>query len=385
MEQADSDKIAGGQVPESGWFGRSFSPVRKAILRGLAVILPPLLTVVLFVWAWSTIDSYVLGPLESVARFFVVLAIRDELDEDEVRLAIRESGQTVDQAIRIVDDRTEYDSGEKKYVQVNKAFIPAEVYNTVELDPGDSRPTTASAYYYRYVGLRYLRRQYVIPLFLAVFVLVLYLVGKMLAAGVGRLIWAQFEQLFSRLPIIRPVYTSVKQITDFAFNESDLEYTRIVAVEYPRKGIWALGFVTGEGLLDVRTAANEPVLSVMMPTSPMPATGFTIMVPKSETIDLNITLDQAIQFCVSCGVVVPSHQQTQGTIEGGEIAKMIESRLAERAAEQGILDGSSRDPASGNRPAAGSAAAADQSAMDATAKAGSAIVTRLPVNPDPTK
>ena len=316
---------------EPGWFGRSFAPVRKAIFRGLGVILPPLLTVVLFVWAWSTIDSYVLGPLEATARFFVVLAIRDELDEESVRTAIRESGRDPELAWIERDDRIIYDSGTQEYVKVNKAFIPLEVYETVEQDPGDSRPTTASAYYDRYVGLRYLRRQYVLPLFLAGFLLVLYLLGKMLAAGVGRLLWAQFEQLFSRLPIIRPVYTSVKQITDFAFNESDLEFTRIVAVEYPRKGIWALGFVTGEGLLDVRAAANEPVLSIMMPTSPMPATGFTIMVPKSDTIDLNISLDQAIQFCVSCGVVVPGHQQTQSTIAGKDVAKLIESRLAERA------------------------------------------------------
>jgi uncharacterized membrane protein len=74
-------------------------------------------------------------------------------------------------------------------------------------------------------------------------------------------------------------------------------------------GIWSLGFVTGESMLDIRTAANEPVLSVLIPTSPMPATGYTITVRKSETIDLNITFDQACQFCISCGVVVPPHQQ----------------------------------------------------------------------------
>ena len=84
---------------------------------------------------------------------------------------------------------------------------------------------------------------------------------------------------------------------------------KVVAVEYPRRGIWSLGFVTGESMLDIRSAANEPVVSVLIPTSPMPATGFTMTVLKSETIDMNITVDQALQFIVSCGVVVPPHQQ----------------------------------------------------------------------------
>ena len=89
------------------------------------------------------------------------------------------------------------------------------------------------------------------------------------------------------------------------------EFNRVVAVEYPRKGIWSVGFVTGESMLDIHGAANEPMVSVLMPTSPMPATGFTVSVKKSETVDLNITIDQAIQFVVSCGVVVPMQQMVK--------------------------------------------------------------------------
>ena len=84
-----------------------------------------------------------------------------------------------------------------------------------------------------------------------------------------------------------------------------------MAVEYPRKGIWTVAFATGESLLDVESAANEPVMTVLIPTSPMPFTGFTITVKKSETVDLNLTIDQAFQFVVSCGVVVPPQQITR--------------------------------------------------------------------------
>jgi uncharacterized membrane protein len=78
-----------------------------------------------------------------------------------------------------------------------------------------------------------------------------------------------------------------------------------VAVEYPRKGVWALGLVTGEGIPDIEKLAEDPCISVMICTSPMPMAGFTINVRRSEAVDLNMTFDQAVQFIVSCGVIVP--------------------------------------------------------------------------------
>jgi uncharacterized membrane protein len=89
------------------------------------------------------------------------------------------------------------------------------------------------------------------------------------------------------------------------FSKRELEYTRVVAVEYPNKDIWALAFVTGESIPLLRDVMGEPVVTLMIPTSPMPFTGFTVTVRKSQTVELNMTLDQAFQFLVSCGVVVP--------------------------------------------------------------------------------
>ncbi len=92
------------------------------------------------------------------------------------------------------------------------------------------------------------------------------------------------------------------------FSDTEIQFNRVVAIEYPRKGAWSLGFVTGEGLADIRTAANELVLNVFVPSSPMPLTGWTLILPKSEVIDLDMTIDQACQFLISCGVVVPQQQ-----------------------------------------------------------------------------
>jgi uncharacterized membrane protein len=111
--------------------------------------------------------------------------------------------------------------------------------------------------------------------------------------------------------LVRTVYASVKQVTDFLFSEREIQVARVIAVEYPRKGIWSLGLVTSDGMMEIRDAVGEPVLTVLVPTSPMPMTGFAVTIKKSETIDLNITIDQAFQFIASCGVVVPPQQMEE--------------------------------------------------------------------------
>jgi uncharacterized membrane protein len=289
-------------------------PFRRALLRGLGIVLPPLLTVIVFIWAWTMISQYVLTPVETVSSWAL---IRWEWD---VR-------------------RTRPDPAEiEDYQQLTtREWIPQHVYEKVTENPGSSRPVTAADYYHRYVRIRYLQPWVVIPTFLLVFITILYLLGWLLAAGVGRLMWASFEGMIHRLPIIRNVYSSVKQVTDFAFNEQTIEFNRVVAVEYPRKGIWSMGFVTGESLLDIRSAVNEPVLSLLMPTSPLPMTGFTITVRKSETIDLDITIDQAIQYMVSCGVVVPPKQLPQAERSArfsSELFSLAKSPESEESSEE---------------------------------------------------
>lgn len=312
------------------------SPFRRAVLGGLGVVLPPLLTIVLFIWAWTTIDGYVLKPIESgMGRIAVFLAMRSHVlngipsdldphrvvvvDRNDNRVRPELVAETIGQLDRLPHQAAAHGWRVKSlqhagvtYVPLaDKRWIPEPVYDAVEASPGALSLATATTQdvYEQYVHLEYLPRWRTIPVFLVLFVGVLYLLGKFLAAGVGRIALTGAEMLINRLPIVRNVYSSVKQVTDIFFTERAIEFNRVVAVEYPRAGIWSIGFVTSESLLDIRAAANEPVLTVLMPTSPMPATGFTVNVRKSETIDLDITLDQAIQFIVSCGVVVPPHQQ----------------------------------------------------------------------------
>ena len=262
-------------------------PFRGAMLRGLAVLCPPLLTVLIIVWAINTTKSYFLEPVTGWAREGLVWCLADV--------------QSPGTKTTTVENRPyhQLDNGER---------IPQSVYDFMEKHSSRPLPATGEEFYRRYVDLRYLPPYYAIPFFLAVFILLLYFLGKFMAAGIGGIFGNIFERLVLRLPGVRAVYSAVKQVSDFVFTEREIKVTRIVAVEYPRKGIWSMGFVTSEGLAAVYDVAQEPVLTVLIPYSPVPVTGCTIIVRKSECIDLNITFDQACQFIVSCGVVVPPQQ-----------------------------------------------------------------------------
>jgi uncharacterized membrane protein len=260
-------------------------PFRKAVLRGLGIVMPPLLTIVLFFWAWTIIERNVLTPVETGATKIYVWATTND------------------------------------YAKTHATWLYDE---DLAAKPPEQREQDVREHVFT--------RTRVLPAFLSVFILVLYLLGKFVAAPVGRMLVTSSEAVVGRLPLVSNVYASVKQVTDFFLSEQEIEFNRVVAVEYPRKGVWSVGFVTGESMLDIRSAANEPLLSVLMPTSPMPMTGFTITVRKNEVIDLNITVDQAIQFVVSCGVVVPPQQQQKPP---SEVAVRISAAIAQHGGTNG--------------------------------------------------
>ena len=269
-------------------------PFRSAVLRGVGVLAPPLLTVLIFIWAGSTIHEYVIRPVSNCAREGLVWCVAD----------IRNDVPAGDRGGLIVSD------GDSMYRRMNDGrFVPLEVFDLVaKHDRGEQMPGTARDLYRRYVEITYLRPYYVIPFVLSIFLLLLYVVGKSLSAGIGRFFSNFLDWGINRVPVVRNVYSGVKQVSDFMFNERNIEFNRVVAVEFPRKGIWSIGFVTGESFLEIQAAANEPVLTVFIACSPMPVSGFTINCLKSECVDLNLTFDQACQFLISCGVIVPPHQ-----------------------------------------------------------------------------
>ena len=199
------------------------------------------------------------------------------------------------------------------YVPVGKKewAVPYRDYKLAAQTAPEEMPKTTSGIYTLVVADRYFGGWLNLTFVMIVLLIVaLYFLGRLVTAQLGNWAIRKIEtSILGRLPIVSNVYSSVKQITDFLFTERSVEYSRVVAVEYPRKGIWSLALVTGEGMLKVTGAASEPLVTILVPSSPMPVTGYTMMVPRSSVVDLNISIDQAFQFCISCGVLVPDSQR----------------------------------------------------------------------------
>ncbi len=265
-------------------------PFRRAVVRGLAVLCPPLLTVLIVIWAVNTTKSYLLEPVTGWARQALVWRLAD----------IRETPQP------------------NYHPLDNGTYIPENVFEVVKRESDEPLPATGEGFYRRYVDLTYLRPYYTVPFFLAVFILFLYFLGKFMAAGIGRFFTAAFERFVSRVPGVRALYSAIKQVTDFLFSRQNVRVTRIVAVEFPRRGIWSMGFVTSEHFGVIAEAAGEPIFTVLIPYSPIPHSGCTISVRRSECIELDVTFDQACQFIFSCGVVVPPDQLPHPPAEKGK-------------------------------------------------------------------
>lgn len=299
---------------------KPFRPFRSAVLRGLAYFMPPLLTIVIFFWLAGTVQNYVLEPVEYLAQKAIAWSVREVV-----------SNRGLSKPVEIID-------GHEYRRTSNGDYVPAYVFEEVYHRDGEgvTRDLTGEGLWERYVSITYLKPHFVIPVFLSVFILILYVLGKLLSVGLGRIMWNLFEGIVNRLPFVRNVYSWVKQVTDFLFNQHSLEFTRVVAVEYPSKNLWTVGFVTGEGLLAVRDAAGEPIVSVLLPTSPMGMTGYTCMVLKRDTVDLNISVEHAFKYIMSCGVVLPPH----------ELRALAKDRPA-AAKLTGALS-----PVSGNKPSA---------------------------------
>ena len=380
----NSDMTAKRDKGKSGRKKTGLYPFRAAVFRGLGVVTPPLLTIVIFLWIGTTVRQNVLDPIVGKARETLagaVCEVGEEVSVDSlppearakvealqakvhlealpgrVRQDIEPDVEQVDaeqvvsqsaseelRSFRPVIDGETYQRTEKGvYVPLgfrglgNGTAIPADVYDAVykavakEFQGSSVRPT-ADDYRSRYVDQKWLKPYLVIPCFLSLFILTLYLLGKFMAARIGRFFVGLFERGVNQVPLVRNVYGAVKQVSDFILREREMEYSRVVAVEWPRRGIWSLALVTGESMIDIEAAANEPVMSVLIPTSPMPMTGFALTVKKSETIDLNISIDQAIQFIVSCGVVVPPGQMRVGA-KSAESQPLIASDDSEASSD----------------------------------------------------
>lgn len=137
-------------------------------------------------------------------------------------------------------------------------------------------------------------------------VVVIMLTGMFAANLLGRRFMDIGDKLIVRIPIVRTIYTGVKQVVETLFTPGGHSFRKVLLVEYPRVGMWSIAFQTGDATPEVeKSLNNEAMVSLFVPTTPNPTSGFLIMMPRASVIELNMSVDQALKFIISLGVVQP--------------------------------------------------------------------------------
>ncbi|MFN3732588.1 DUF502 domain-containing protein [Comamonas testosteroni] len=135
--------------------------------------------------------------------------------------------------------------------------------------------------------------------------LILLLVGGIASNFIGRKLVGWGDALVRRIPVVRSIYSSVKQVSDTVFSDSGNAFRTAVLVQWPREGVWTVAFVTGQPSGEVAALLRDEYVSVFVPTTPNPTGGYFVLVRKSECIELEMSVDTALKYIVSMGVVAP--------------------------------------------------------------------------------
>ena len=136
-------------------------------------------------------------------------------------------------------------------------------------------------------------------------VLFFILLGALTANLFGRALIRFGERIVDRMPIIRSVYGTLKQIFETVIAQDSKSFSDVVLVEYPRKGLWAIAFVSCENKSEIQTRMHDEMINVFLPTTPNPTSGFLLFVPKKDLIYLDMTPDQGAKYVISAGLVNP--------------------------------------------------------------------------------
>ncbi len=247
------------------------SDFRKFFFRGLATLLPTVLTIILLVKCYQFVQENISSHItDGAIRLYVMV------DSDYPQLTPEEKG--------LFKQEVKLDSLEPKSKELRDRQRLWKLHREWGSGPKSL------------IG------------FLIAMVLV-YIVGRLLASYLGHKVWHLFEKMVGQIPGFKQVYPYIKKVTEYFLGDKKVEFNRVVLVEYPRKGIWSIGLVTGKGLTNLAESDGKETLAIFMPSSPTPFTGYVIHSEQSQVIDLPITIEEAIRFTVSGGVIGPDDER----------------------------------------------------------------------------
>ena len=151
--------------------------------------------------------------------------------------------------------------------------------------------------------------------------LIIFFTGLATRNFIGNKLVRIWEAVLIRIPVVNTIYSSVKQVSDTLFSSSGNAFRKALLVEYPRRGCWTIAFLTGAPGGDVKNHLVGDYVSLYVPTTPNPTSGFFLMVPRADTVELDMTVDAALKYIVSMGVVSPEHVAKKIVVDAATVTE----------------------------------------------------------------
>jgi uncharacterized membrane protein len=172
-------------------------------------------------------------------------------------------------------------------------FLVDILNNTISLLPHNYQPDMLLGFHIPGIGV-------------IITLVVILITGLVVANFIGKKLVSIWEALVRRIPLVRTVYTGVKQVLDTLFAPGGQSFRKVLLVEYPRAGLWSIAFQTGDGTPEIeKSVAAGEMVSIFIPTTPNPTSGFLMLVPRTKVIELQMSVEQALKYVISLGVVQP--------------------------------------------------------------------------------
>lgn len=253
------------------------SDFKRFFSRGLAILLPTAVTLWLLWQAFGFVYNTVAQPINKATRITVIWVVPKVMDEESL----------------------------PEWFQVTPAEIAEARANRPEIRENVSDASIRLTLRREYLQKFWREHPYLNLTGLFIAIMLIYLAGVLLGNIVGKSLYGKVERLITRIPGFKQVYPHVKQVVDMVMGEKKMAFSKVVVVEYPRPGIWTVGFLTGNSIRQIDEHAGERVVSVFIPTSPTPFTGFTINLPHDKVMELSMTIEEALRFVITAGVLAP--------------------------------------------------------------------------------
>lgn len=271
---------------------------RRFFLRGLAVLVPTLITFAILLWVYRLVNENVAVFLTE-GLVMLCSAVSDEpppgwIDHDKDSLRYGEALNEWDVRGRRLTIEHQVIENYERLAARNKLsdVEPGILQRALAARNSALWHVTFAKYKLRLLGF-------------GIAIVLVYFVGFFLASFIGRASWRAMEALLRRIPVIRAIYPNVKQVTDFLLTKRSIGFSSVVAVQYPRKDVWSLGLSTGSPMKPVQERVADELVTVFIPSSPTPFTGYVVQVPREDVIELDMSVDEGLRFTISAGVIKP--------------------------------------------------------------------------------